>query len=167
VIVDNAVVKGKLLDVFRFMGNFANSVRWDPGVKSAVRNELGKLGQGSSFTLVTVFKGKESLMTYEVTKWEPPVGNGKTATVELKGEGATIYAYDTILLSEAGDSVKIDYKAELTLKSFRRPFIGMVSKALDQLGRDAMTGIENFYKYGSKAGTAVESGSGDGVAASK
>jgi hypothetical protein len=108
-------------------------------------------------------------MTYEVSKWEPPHaaaaaaegtdGAGpRTAMVELKGDGAKIRALDTMIFTEQGDTVKIDYTADLSLKSFRRPFIVLISKSLDKLGKDAMSGIENFYKHGNKLGADVAAG---------
>jgi hypothetical protein len=50
------------VQVFAFMGDFSNSVKWDPGVKSSVRDQQGPIEVGSSFSLVTVFKGSESQM---------------------------------------------------------------------------------------------------------
>jgi hypothetical protein len=50
--------------VFEFMGDFSNSVKWDPGVKSATPDQQGKVKVGSSFTLVTVFNGTCQILLY-------------------------------------------------------------------------------------------------------
>jgi hypothetical protein len=49
-------------------------------------------------------------------------------------------------------TVRIDYTADLSLKSWRRPLIALIGSALNTLGADAMKGIVNFYEHGDKNG---------------
>ena len=62
--------------------------------------------------------------------------------MQLVGESKTVKAVDTIRLSEVeGGKTKVSYHVDLTLKSWRRPFIVFVSSALDALGKAAMDGM--------------------------
>lgn len=65
VIEDVAIVRGSVEEVYKYLSDFANTCKWDPGVKSSVRNDPADkpVAVGSSFNLVTVLKGSESQMT--------------------------------------------------------------------------------------------------------
>ena len=78
---------------------------------------------------------------YEITELVP---NSK---IVLKGDSDSVVAVDTILISPLEgnpNATKVDYTADLTLKGWKRPFIVLLSGALNKLGRDAMTGLENY-----------------------
>eukprot|EP00048_Salpingoeca_helianthica_P014465 m.221829 g.221829 ORF g.221829 m.221829 type:complete len:157 (-) comp15895_c0_seq1:41-511(-) len=138
VIEDTADINKSIAETFAFVADFANIQDWDPGVKSSKRSEStqGPLGVGTSFDLVTVFKGNESKMTYTITEYNPP------HLVVLEGNSDTVHALDTIRFT-APDATHthIEYKADLTLKGLRRPFIALISSALDELGKNAMNGL--------------------------
>ena len=51
-------------------------------------------------------------------------------------------------------TVRIDYTADLSLKSWRKPLIFLIGSALNTLGVDAMQGIVNYYEHGDKNGPA-------------
>lgn len=72
---------------------------------------------------------------YEIVKYERP------HLVELQGESDTVSVTDTIRLSKRGDQTHIDYHVNLSLKSWRRPFIVFLGSALNTLGREAMDGM--------------------------
>jgi hypothetical protein len=73
---------------------------------------------------------------YKITEYQAP------NLVQFVGESDSVKAVDTIRFTatDAGHT-HIDYKADLSLKGFRRPFIALISSALDQLGKDAMNGL--------------------------
>lgn len=150
VIVDHVIVDGKIGEVFNFMADFTNSLRWDPGVVAAARanDESGPVHVGSEFNLTTRFKGKDSQMVYKLVALD-----SSKHEIVLTGDGSIIKAVDTMKLSQLDDGkVRIDYTADLSLKSFRKPFILFLKGALDKLGTEAMNGISNYYKYGDKQG---------------
>ena len=65
VVNDQAYIRGKTKEqLFDFLANFDNIASWDPGCLSSKRVDEGPLKVGSTFDLVTVFKGQESQMTY-------------------------------------------------------------------------------------------------------
>ncbi|EGD78012.1 hypothetical protein PTSG_09650 [Salpingoeca rosetta] len=140
VVNDQAHLTGKTREeVFEYLANFDNIASWDPGCLKSKRVDSGPLKIGSSFDLVTVFKGTESKMTYTITKLDAP------NEVVLEGESAMVRAIDTIKVLPSPDdpnNVVVDYTADLSLKGWRRPFILFLKNDLNKLGRDAMEGLE-------------------------
>ena len=65
-------VSRPLDEVFAFVGDFANTKRWDPGVAQAEKATDGPIGVGTLYRLKVLFNGRELPMTYEVTAWDPP-----------------------------------------------------------------------------------------------
>ncbi len=92
----------------------------------------------TKFDLITVFKGKESPMVYEVTDWK--VGE----TVTLVGRGSTVKAVDTISFAAVpGDANKtrINYVADIGLKgllSLATPFVQSDLKELQEAAKSGM-----------------------------
>lgn len=74
---------------------------------------------------------------YQIIKFDRP------NYVELKGQSDTVTVIDMISLSKNGDKTHVDYKVDLTLKGWRRPFIAFLGGALNTLGKDAMDGMRN------------------------
>ena len=141
VIIESVVVKGNIEDVYDFMADFSNAVKWDPGV---LKSECIK---DKTFALTTIFNGKKSEMTYNIVSYKRPY------LVTLKGDGPNVRAIDTIKFSKIDNNyTKIEYEADLTLKGFRRPFIVFIGKSLKKLGEDAIEGIRKYFFYGSKHG---------------
>ena len=75
--------------------------------------------------------------SYEITKFEKP------NYVELKGESDVVTIKDMITLTQKGDKTHVDYKVDLSLKGWRRPFVVFLNGALNKLGKDAMEGMRN------------------------
>jgi hypothetical protein len=69
--------------------------------------------------------------------------------IVLTGDAFLTRALDTITLSPApldpkapqSPQTEVHYKLELQFKGVLRPFVGMIQKDLDQLGREAMVGL--------------------------
>jgi len=79
-----------LEDVFAFVGDFANTKHWDPGVADSRQVTEGAVTVGTRYAVEVVFNGRRLPMTYEVTEWDPP------NRVVLHGEGSTVTAVDDI-----------------------------------------------------------------------
>ena len=150
VIRETIIIEGEINNVFDFMSDFSNSPLWDPGVVSAKpEDSFDKLmiTVGTGYDLVVDFNGSEMDMTYHITKYTQP------NEVILEGEGKTVKARDIIKFKKIGNNqIEIDYQAELTLKSWRRPFIFFIYRSLNKIGESAKRGIENYFKYGNKDG---------------
>jgi len=122
-------------EVFAFVGDFANTKDWDPGVADSRKVTDGPIGVGTRYAVDVVFNGRKLPMTYEVTAWDPP------NRVVLKGEGSRVTAVDEIRFEATPAGTRIRYSADLRLKGFLKlvePFMG---KRLDQTGKDAMAGM--------------------------
>ena len=86
--------------VVEYLSNFAHAERWDPGTVSCTRKDDGPIRTGSTWHNVSKFKGKETELTYELTRWDADhlifVGKNKTATstdditITAEGTGSTI-----------------------------------------------------------------------------
>jgi len=135
VLKETLEVARPLDEVFAFVGDFANTKDWDPGIADARRITDGPIGVGTRYAVDVVFSGRRLPMTYEVTAWDPP------NRVVLKGEGSRVAAVDEIRFEATPAGTRIHYSADLRLKGFLKlaePFMG---KRLDQTGKDAMAGM--------------------------
>jgi len=124
-------------DVFAFIGDFANTAQWDPGVASATQSAPGAIGVGTTFDLRVLFNGKELPMTYRVTAWEPPL------RVELRGEGARSTAVDDIrCIASPQGGTTISYSADLRLRGVFRILEPLFKKKFTKTADDAMAGMQ-------------------------
>jgi carbon monoxide dehydrogenase subunit G len=124
-----------LEEVFRFVGDFANSERWDPGVASARALTDGPVRVGSRYELIVVFNGRRLPMTYEVTAYDPP------NRVELRGSGSTVRARDDIRFEATDGGTRIHYLADLRLRGALRLIEPLLGSKFEETGRRAMEGM--------------------------
>ena len=86
------------LDVaFPFVADFANSSRWDPGVRSSERIDPGPLGVGARYRLGVRMGGRFAPMEYRISALEP------MRRVVLTGSGSGVSAVDEIRFEPIGD----------------------------------------------------------------
>jgi carbon monoxide dehydrogenase subunit G len=125
------------LDVaFAFVADFANSMRWDPGVASSERLDDGPVGVGARYRLAVRMGGRTAPMEYRVTIFEP------SRRVVLVGEGSGVSAVDEIRFEAAGSGTHIDYTADIKLGGVLRlaqPFLG---RAFRKIATDALGGMQ-------------------------
>ena len=123
-------------EVFAFVGDFANTKDWDPGIADA-RNETGKpVGVGTRYALDVVFNGRTLPMVYEVTGWDPP------NRVVLNGEGSTVTAVDDIRFEATDTGTRIRYSADLRLKGLLKVVEPFFKGKFDETIRKAMEGMK-------------------------
>ena len=122
--------------------HFDNFEKFDPGVRSAkvAEDSPTPYGLGAKYSLVTLFQGKESDMTYETTDFMPP------QRVVLKGEGGTARATDKIEFapSEKGGT-EITYTADIVLKWPWKLGTPFVRGSLHKLADDAISGMKEAF----------------------
>ena len=107
-------------DAFRYVGDFGNVDRWDPGVVSATKATDGDPAVGTAYDVVVLNGGQELEMQYVVTDLE--VGK----RIVLEGTGARIKALDVIDFVEQADGTLVTYTADLSLTGgarFAEPFM--------------------------------------------
>jgi hypothetical protein len=142
-------VDGRAADVLWYLADFANTADWDPNVRDArartPRSRGSRPVAGDTFELTTLFQGQASKMEYVLT--DVRLAASGAGLVELTGESAMAVARDTIVLHDVTarptgqPRTRVDYRLELQLKSFRRPFIGLIGSALEQLGDESLGGL--------------------------
>lgn len=123
-------------DVFAFVGDFANTKDWDPGVADASKITDGPIDVGTTYRVDVLFNGRKLPMTYEVTAWDPP------NRVVLRGEGSTVTAVDDIRFEATDTGTRIHYSADLRLKSVLRLVEPLLKGRFDETGRKAMAGMK-------------------------
>lgn len=122
-------------EAFAFVADFANSMRWDPGVAHSERLGDAPTGLGSRYRLGVRMRGNVVPMEYEITTFEAP------ARVVLTGEGSSVRAVDDIRFEQTPAGTRIDYTADIRLRGLLRvvePFLG---GAFAKIGRDALAGM--------------------------
>jgi dehydrogenase/reductase SDR family protein 12 len=129
-------VSRSLDETFAFVGDFANTKRWDPGVAQAEKVTDGPIGVGTRYRLRVLFNGRELPMTYEVTAWDPP------NHVVLKGEGSTVRATDEIRFEAIGTGTRISYRADVRLRGPLALAEPLFRRRFEETGKKAMAGMK-------------------------
>jgi len=123
-------------DAFRFVADFANASRWDPGVASSERIDPGPLAVGSRFRLGVRMAGRVAPMEYRITHLEAP------DRVVLEGEGSGVEAVDDIRFAAGGEGTRIQYVADIRLRGLLRLAAPFAGPAFARLARNARDGME-------------------------
>jgi carbon monoxide dehydrogenase subunit G len=121
---------------FAFVADFANSMRWDPGVATSERLNPGPVGVGATYRLGVRMRGRVAPMDYRISVFEAP------RHVVLLGEGSGVSAIDEIRFEPSGTGTKIDYTADIRLNGLLRlvqPFLG---GAFRKIASDALGGMQ-------------------------
>ena len=125
------------LDVaFPFVADFANSSRWDPGVRSSEAVDPGPPAVGARYRLIVRMGGRFAPMEYRVSALEP------MRRVVLTGSGSGVTAVDEIRFQRSGSGTHIDYTADIRLGCLLRlvqPFLGGPFR---KIAKDALLGME-------------------------
>jgi carbon monoxide dehydrogenase subunit G len=138
------------LDVaFPFVADFANSSRWDPGVRSSEAVDPGPPAVGSRYRLIVRMGGRFAPMEYRVSALEP------MRRVVLTGSGSGVSAVDEIRFERSGTGTHIDYTADIRLGGLLRlvqPFLG---GSFRKIAKDALAGMERTLNEMSARDTAA------------
>jgi carbon monoxide dehydrogenase subunit G len=122
-------------EVFAYLSDFSTTKEWDPGVIEAARLTGPEVKQGSEFSLVARFLGRNTQLKYTIVEYEPP------RRVVFLGENATVVSRDAIEFESVDTGTLITYEAELTLKGsvkFADPLLGLAFK---RVGDRALAGM--------------------------
>lgn len=125
--------------VVEYLSDFAHAVRWDPGTVSCTRTDGGPLRVGSTWHNVSKFKGKETELTYELTRWDSDrlvfIGKNKTAT-----------STDDISIAPDGTGSTITYRADIEFHGLAKlagPFLKSEFEKLGDQTVESMTATLN------------------------
>ncbi len=123
-------------EAFAFVGDFANSAQWDPGVATSVRVDPGPVRVGATYQLGVRVGGRVAPMTYTVTHLEVP------RRVVLEGVGAGVKATDDIRFEPSARGTTIDYTADIRLVGLRRLLAPFAGGALRKVAENARAGMQ-------------------------
>ena len=121
---------------FAFVADFANAMRWDPGVATSESIDGGPTGLGSRYRLGVRMRGRVTPMEYRITTFDAP------RRVVLTGKGSGVSAVDEIRFENGGAVTRIDYTADIRLDGLLRlaqPFLG---GAFAKIAREALDGMK-------------------------
>jgi carbon monoxide dehydrogenase subunit G len=121
---------------FAFVADFANSMRWDPGVATSERVDPGPVGLGSRFRLGVRMGGRVAPMEYRISVFEP------SRRVVLLGEGSGVSAVDEIRFEPAGTGTRIDYTADIRLGGLLRFVQPLLGGAFRKIAENALGGMQ-------------------------
>lgn len=120
---------------FAFVADFANAMRWDPGVATSERIDAGPVGVGARYRLGVRLGGRVAPMEYRITVFEP------SRRVVLVGQGSGVSAVDEISFAPAGTGTRIDYTADIRLGGLLRLAQPLLRGQLERIGREALAGM--------------------------
>jgi carbon monoxide dehydrogenase subunit G len=127
-------------EAFGFVADFGNAARWDPGVASSERIDVGPgagpVGTGSRFRLGVRMGGRITPMDYEITTWDPP------HRVVLEGAGSGVSAVDDIRFQATPSGTRIDYVADIRLRGLLRLLSPFAGGAFATIARNARQGMQ-------------------------
>ncbi|MBA2446139.1 MAG: SRPBCC family protein [Nocardioidaceae bacterium] len=125
-----AIVSKPLSQVFDYLADFRNAVEWDSGTVACTRRS-GDGGVGTTYANTSKFLGRKTDLTYVVETLEPP------HRLVLRGENATVVGRDTLVLTSADGSTRVDYTAAFDFKGAVRFLQPLLRLPLEKLGNDS------------------------------
>jgi carbon monoxide dehydrogenase subunit G len=132
-------IPGTPEEVFTYLADFTNTAEWDPGVAEATKTSEGPVGFGSTFDLVTLFRGRRVPVSYEVTVYEPP------SRVVLVGSNKNFTGTDDIGITPEGDGTRVSWNANFQIKGAVRLFLPFLGGVFEKLSVEAMEGLESTF----------------------
>lgn len=123
-------------EVFDYLANFETTAEWDPGVVEATKTSDGPVQLGSTFDLVTNFRGRRVPVTYEVTRYEP------FDRVVLVGTNQRFTGIDDIGVSAEGGGTKVSWNANFQMKGIAKLFQPFLSSVFENLSQEAIDGLK-------------------------
>lgn len=118
--------------VYAYLKDFTNSEQWDPGTVETTLVE-GDGGVGSRYHNRSVFRGKETELTYVTVDLQPD------RLVVMRGENRTVTAVDTMSIRPGRDGAGtvLVYEADFTFKGLAKLATPFLRGPLTTLGDDA------------------------------
>jgi carbon monoxide dehydrogenase subunit G len=124
-------------EAFAYLSDFSRVAEWDPGVVEArALGDAARLGVGSRFELVALFRGKQQRFEYVVTELD------EGRRIQLVGEGEKASSRDTISVAAANWTTQIAYEADIRLKGLLRAAEPLLGATFRRMGDDALDGLQ-------------------------
>lgn len=124
--------------VFPYLAEFEHLADWDPATVRVSSRTPGPLAVGTSYEVVSAFRGREVDLRYEVVAYDPP------RRVVLHGTSDSVDAVDEMTFEPVDGGTRVTYVARF---SFHNRLVGMIAPlflrgAFRTLGREAAAGMK-------------------------
>jgi carbon monoxide dehydrogenase subunit G len=113
-------------EVFDYVSNPANDVKWRGGTQSAEWTSDGPPGVGSTIKVVTSMLGRKIEATAEVSAWNPP------GLFTIKAVGGPVPFEGTIRLAAQGDGTLLTQTGQAEISGFFKLAEGLIGRQLDK-----------------------------------
>lgn len=123
-------------EVFDYLANFETTAEWDPGIVEATKTSSGPVGVGSTFDLISDFRGRKIPVAYQMTEYEPPT------RFVIVGRNKQFTGIDEIHFSPDGDGTRVDYTADFRMQGIARLFAPFMGGIFEKLSEEAMEGMK-------------------------
>lgn len=109
-----------------YLKDFARTEDWDPGTKTCERLDHGPVRVGSSWSNVSVFRGRETRLTYRLIRLEED-------RLTFVGENSGVTTTDDLLLCPVTGGTTVTYRARLDFKGLLRLAVPFLRKDVERL----------------------------------
>ncbi len=120
-------VNKPVAEVQSYLKDFANAEEWDAGTKSCTRVSAGPITVGTSWKNVSEFKGKETELSYRLTKLEP-------SHLQFVGQNKTVTSTDDLTFAAVSGGTSITYSAKFDFHGIAKLASPFLRGALNKLG---------------------------------
>ncbi len=125
-------VPGELPVLVDYLKDFARTEDWDPGTKTCERLDHGPVRVGSTWSNVSVFRGRETRLTYRLIRLEED-------RLTFVGENSGVTTTDDLLLRRVAGGTRVTYRARLDFKGLLRLAVPLLRKDVERLADDVGT----------------------------
>ncbi len=122
-------------EAFGFMADFSNAAEWDPGVTRARRVGTGEVGLGSEFDLTVPVAGRDKILRYRITEFEP----GRRVT--FNSTTSMLRSVDTLSFEARPAGCEMTYDADLQLTgvaAIANPLLALTFRKIGDRARDSL-----------------------------
>lgn len=120
-------VSTPMAEVYDYLRDFARAEEWDPGTISCSQSSTGPVAVGTTWKNVSEFRGKETELTYTLTRDSPE-------HLQFVGENKTVTSTDDISFAAVDGGTRITYHAEFEFHGLAKLAVPFVKGELDSLG---------------------------------
>ncbi len=113
-----------------YLRDFANATEWDAGTKTCEPITDGPVGVGSQWRNVSVFRGRETTLTYTLEADEPE-------RLRIVGRNKTVTSEDELTMSDDDGGTSVSYTATFTFHGIAKVATPLMVPALGSLADDA------------------------------
>jgi hypothetical protein len=123
-------------DAFAYLAEFHHVAEWDPGAARAQALD-GPARRGARFEVVTLFRGREMPLTYEMTTFDPP------RQFVVEASNGRVKSVDTITVEPREGGSRVTYDARLIPEGIWIVLTPIFARAFQRIGRAAHEGLRN------------------------